>query len=288
MPKLPLTVLMITKNEEFHIADSISHLKDFASEIIIVDSFSIDNTVDIAISLGAKVIQRKFKNFGDQWNFAVNTKEISNPWCMKLDPDERLTKKLKKEIKNSILENNFDGFYIRWDLWFMGKPLKIKSKYFLRIWKTGKCKFSNDLVNEHPKVNGLCSNLKGFINHLDSENLDQWYMKQNIYSTLEAKSLFMSKIIKSNQSKIFNPKKRNIFNFFYSNLPFKNFLLFNYFLFIVGSYKGGKVGIIWAKLRVEVYKMREYKYLEMKLKGKFYEPTYPNDGPPNKKAIQSK
>ncbi len=289
MSKLPITVLMITKNESYHIADSIKNLSDFASEILIVDSYSTDNTVDLALSLGAKVIQRKFINFGEQWGFTVNSEEISYPWSMKLDPDERLSVNTKNEIKRVIEEDLYDGFYLRWRLWFMGKDLRIKSKPLLRLWKTGKCNFSNKIVNEQPVVNGKCRNLNGFIDHLDCSNLHQWYSKQNLYSTLEAKSMFLNnKNDFKNHDYRFSFSKRNLLLKIYKFMPFKNFFLFLYLLFIVGAIKSGKIGIIWASLRVEVYKMRNYKYIEMKFNNQPYSPPNEPLGKPNNNAIQTK
>ena len=86
---------MITLNEGHNMAAVLENLRGWAQEVFIVDSYSKDDTVDIALKHGAHVVQRQFRGFGDQWNFAMSQLPITAPWTMKLDPDERLTDALK-------------------------------------------------------------------------------------------------------------------------------------------------------------------------------------------------
>jgi len=88
---LPIAVIMISRNESHNIIHIIENLRGFATEIFLVDSYSTDNTVELALNKGVRVFQRPFKDFGDQWNFAVSTLPVTQPWTMKLDPDERIT-----------------------------------------------------------------------------------------------------------------------------------------------------------------------------------------------------
>lgn len=87
--KLPLTVIMLALNEEYHLSDTIENVKDWAGEIFIVDSCSTDRTVDIALERGVGIIRRPLTNFGHQWNFAFERRPIKTEWSFKLDPDER-------------------------------------------------------------------------------------------------------------------------------------------------------------------------------------------------------
>ena len=96
---LPLTVVMITLNEAHNMDAVCENLRGFARDIVVLDSFSKDDTVGIALRHGARVYQRKFTNFGDQWNTAILRLPISTPWVMKLDPDERLTPAQRRENK---------------------------------------------------------------------------------------------------------------------------------------------------------------------------------------------
>ena len=99
---LPLAVIMITLNEEYHLKEAIENVKPWASEIFILDSCSTDRTVDIALDQGVNIAQRRFTNFGDQWNFAIENFPVSVPWTMKLDPDERVTPELVEEMARYV------------------------------------------------------------------------------------------------------------------------------------------------------------------------------------------
>ena len=91
----PVAVIMITLNEAHNLEAVLENLTGWAQELYIVDSYSTDQTVEIALKHGVHIVQRSFRGFGDQWNFALNALPIKAPWTMKLDPDERLTPELK-------------------------------------------------------------------------------------------------------------------------------------------------------------------------------------------------
>ena len=281
MPKIPITILMITFNEEHNMEGVLENILNFASQIIILDSFSTDRTVDIANSYGVQIFQRKFINFGDQWNYACKKLPISQPWTMKLDPDERLTEELKKEISINIYTNSFDYAIVPRRLWFMNKPLAV-TQNIERIWRTGECNFDDVEVNENPILSGKKIRLRSHLEHFDSPNLHHWFNKQNIYSTLEAKSLFLKK-----QKKIFNFNKKNnltkknVLRIIYNNIIFRNQLVFVYCYLFLGAFRSGKVGYIWARMRSEVYRMRNIKYLEMKILKRIYLPEKSNSASPS-------
>ena len=118
-----LAIVMITYNEEFHIGDCIDNIRDIADEIFVLDSLSSDKTVEIALSKGATVLQRPFTNFGDQWNFALKAFPIESKYTMKIDPDERLSDELKKNIIEEINKGEFYSFSLYRRLWFMAEDI---------------------------------------------------------------------------------------------------------------------------------------------------------------------
>jgi glycosyltransferase involved in cell wall biosynthesis len=258
-----LAVIMITLNEEYHIGKAIENIKAIADEIFVLDSFSTDRTVDIAREKGAIVVQRVFTNFGDQWNYALQCFDIKSQWTMKLDPDERLSEKLKKSILHALQMPIADAYSFDRRLWFMGKPLHAKD-VVLRIWKTGTCVFSEAIVNEHPLVSGSVNNLDGFLEHLDSKDLHQWNIKQNKYSTMEALALFTGKYDKEmNGNKMKRLKMFIKYRVLYK-IPLCFTLIYLYHLIVKGSWRDGKIGFAWARLRTEVFRLIYYKYLEMR------------------------
>ena len=97
-----VTVIMITLNEAHQLDSVFKNLSGWANEILILDSYSKDETIDMCLDNNIYVAQRRFTNFGDQWNAALEKLPISNTWTMKLDPDERLSEELKQEISDFI------------------------------------------------------------------------------------------------------------------------------------------------------------------------------------------
>jgi len=258
-----IAVLMITLNEGHNLEDLIKQLNNWASEIFVLDSFSSDNTIEILKKYNIPYKQRVFTNFGDQWNYALKCFRIQSRFTMKLDPDERVTKDLKNEITNSLNKNNFEGYAFDRVLFFMGKKLPIKQEV-TRIWRTGKAKFTDVLVNETPIVEGTIYKLKNKLLHMDSPNLEHWYAKQNKYTTSEAIAKLNKKDLPFEPTLFGNKDNKRMWlkkNF--NKIPFRFFLLFLYYYIYKGLFMSGKEGFIWSHLRTEVMRMREYKYYEL-------------------------
>ena len=259
----PIAVLMITLNEGHNLEDMIKQLNNWASEIFVLDSFSNDNTLEILKKYKVVYKQRIFSNFGDQWNYALKCFQIQSRFTMKLDPDERLTKELKDEITINLKVNNYDGYYFDRVLFFMGKKLPIKQEV-TRIWRTGKAKFTDVLVNETPIVDGSIHKLENKLLHMDSPNLEHWYAKQNKYTTSEAIAKLNKKDLPFEPTLFGNKdNKRMWFKKYFNKIPFRFFLLFLYYYIYKGLFMSGKEGFIWSHLRTEVMRMREYKYYEL-------------------------
>lgn len=282
----PLAILMISLNEAHNMEAVLENVAGFAREVWLVDSFSSDETVDIALRHGVKVVQRRFRGFGDQWNYAVNGLPIAQPWSMKLDPDERLTDELKASIRAMIDRGENDGAYVRRRLWFMGRPLPVRQD-ILRLWRTGCCRFSNVMVNEHPIVTGYCSLLKGDLEHHDSPNLHHWFEKQNNYTTAEALAAWRDDPL-SARPRLFGGalERRMWLKRIAQRLSIAPLLMFVYCLVAKGAWRAGTTGWIWAQLRGEVLRWRQYKARELEITGRAYHPQQSRLGAPDLRVAQ--
>lgn len=264
----PVAVVMITLNEAHHLRDALENLSGWAQEVFIVDSYSRDETVDIALSYGAHVVQRRFRGFGDQWNFALSEMPISAPFTMKMDPDERLSEELKREIIEATKRSDWQGMIctLRW--WFMGRPLPIRQR-ILRLWRTGACKFSDVLVNEHSIIDGTVISAAAEIEHLDSPDLDHWFEKQNRYSTSEAVAAY-TKAPLSVQPKLFGSalQRRMWLKQLLPKIPFHHLIMFVYYWIWQGAWRAGRVGFIASVLWADFWRFRAYKLYEMKQTGR--------------------
>ena len=109
---ISFTTLIITLNEEKNIADFIKNFTPFSQEILVVDSFSTDKTVEIAKTFDkVKIVQRKFDNFTAQRNYALSLAQ--NDWILFFDADERINEELMTELQNEINNSNTKAFYIK-------------------------------------------------------------------------------------------------------------------------------------------------------------------------------
>ena len=270
MANASLAILFITLNEEYHIGAAIDNVKDIADEIWVVDSGSKDKTVEIAESKGAKVVYHKFEDFGAQWNFALSL-PVKSVWTMKMDPDERLTDELKCEIcgRLNVIDDSICGFSFDRVLWFMGIRLRGVKNEVVRIWRTGRCRFSDVAVNEHPIVNGRVVKLSATMDHHDSKDLSCWLEKQNRYTTQEALMRFRGDALAA-KPRIFGKKleRRMWLKRFFYNVPGRYFF-FTIMMFVFsGAWRSGISGWRWVKCREMVMRLREYKWREFKLKSR--------------------
>lgn len=263
----PVAVVMISLNEAHNLEAVLQNLAGWAQEVFLVDSYSADETIDIALKHGVQVVQRRFRGFGDQWNFALQELPITAPWTMKLDPDERLTDKLKREIEAATKSETFRAYRLPIRLYFMGE--KLQSVLMLtRLWRTGSVRFSDVKANEHAHCDGLEGELSAEIMHLDSPDLDHWLTKQNRYTTAEAASQFEGRAL-ALPPRLFGSalERRMWLKRHFWKMPGRYLILFLYHLLVLGAWKAGRVGWIWARLRTEVYRLWEYKRYEMERLG---------------------
>lgn len=278
----PVAVVMISLNEGHNMEAVLENLRGWAQEVFLVDSYSRDETVDIALRYGVHVVQRQFRGFGDQWNFALRELPISAPWTMKLDPDERLTDGLKRNLDIAMRRGGANGFSLERCLWLMGKALPIRQR-LVRVWQTGKCRFTNIAVNEHPIVKGVIEHVSGFMEHHDSPDLDHWLEKQNRYTTAEA-IIAYEKSALADTPRIFGTQlqRRMWLKKYFHRFPCRYFLFFLYCWLWQGAWRSGWVGYAWARLRSDVMRLIEYKRREIEITGRlpiqrFYGPGKPDD-----------
>lgn len=278
----PVAVVMISLNEAHNMEAILQNLKGWAQEVFLVDSYSADATVDIALRHGVHVVQREFRGFGDQWNFAVRELPISAPWTMKLDPDERLSELLKRKLGLAMVSGRADGFTLDWRLWFMGRPLSLKPIKRLSVWRTGRCRFTDVQVNEHALVDGSIRHIQAELEHHDSPDLDHWLHKQNRYTTAEALTAYQGLDLAGEPRLLGSSFERRMWlKKHYTQIPLRYQAMFLYHYLGLGAYRAGWVGYAWSRLRCDVYRLQEYKLREMRLTGRlptkrFYGPGHPD------------
>ncbi len=189
-----ISLVMITKNEEKNLAKSLDSVKDLVNEIVILDSGSADNTVEIAKQYGAKIFTRNFDNFSNQKNYALSL--ASNEWVLHLDADEYLSDELKEEIKKNICDVDsvdYDGFYLTRTNFFLGRQMKhsgMAKEFRLRLAKKILSQYTGGVVHERLEVKGKIGYLKNIFYHNSFPNLDNYFKKFDQYTTLDARKRY--------------------------------------------------------------------------------------------------
>ncbi len=184
--KIPVSVAIITKNEEKNIRDALESVKDF-EEIVIVDSFSDDRTVELCREYTDKIFQIEWKGFAKQKQFAID--KVTLPWVLVLDADERVTESLKREIVEAIMAKDIDGYFIPRKNFFLGKWIKHSGwwpDYTLRLFKRDKGKMEEREVHEKIVIDGRADYLKEPILHYTYQSIEEFIRKMQRYSTLSA------------------------------------------------------------------------------------------------------
>ncbi len=192
--KPKITALAITYNEEENVNRYIENLS-FVDEIIFVDSQSTDNTVKIAEKLGVKVIQRKFDDFSNQRNFAIQ--QAKNDWIVFFDLDEIMTPSLEKEIiKKITYPSDKVAYFVKRNFYFLGKKMKFggwQNDKAIRLFNKNYCTYNGNLVHEVIKTQGKTGKLKNSVDHFSYKNFDNYNDKLNLYSKLQAEIYILKK-----------------------------------------------------------------------------------------------
>ena len=191
----PLSVVIITKNEEKFIKDAILSAK-FADEVLVLDSGSIDKTCYIAKELGARIENQNWLGFGRQKNKAIEL--AINDWVFVLDSDERITTELQSEILTTLENPSFDGFFVARLNRFFGKNIKtcgLYPDYSIRLFNRQKGRFNDVAVHESVEINGNTTRLENHMIHLAYETIDEFIAKQKKYSKLLNKKKNIAKAL---------------------------------------------------------------------------------------------
>lgn len=187
--KASISAIIITRNEEGQIRECLESLS-LCEEIILVDSFSDDATVEIAREMGAKVTQREFRGFGDQKSFALSL--ASCDWVISLDADERLTPELQAEIRLELKQPRAQCYRIPRLSQFLGRSFYHSGWWPdqpLRLFRRGAAEFNQNAVHESLMSTHEAVVLTEPMVHLSIRSLQQALSKSTLYSTLGAKAV---------------------------------------------------------------------------------------------------
>lgn len=280
--KVPLSVVILTFNEEKNIEACLKSIHGWAERIFIVDSFSTDKTLEIVARYTKDIYQNTWKNYESQLNWGLENLPIDTQWVMRLDSDETVTQELRDELSETLnnLDKDTTGLYVPRKVYFLGKWIKHGGYYpirLLRIWRNKMAHCEKRWMDEHMKVSeGNLMVLKNDIIDDNKKNLHWWTGKHNDYATREAIDILnlsykfleydsVDAELSGSQEK----RKRWIKENFYVKMPLfvRPFFYFIYrYIFKLG-FLDGKEGLIWHILQGFWYRfLVDVKIYEIKKK----------------------
>jgi glycosyltransferase involved in cell wall biosynthesis len=275
---IKISVVIATRNEEENIGRCLDSVKDIAGEIIVIDEYSTDNTVEIAKKYGAKVfLEPHHDNFHITKQMALE--KATGDWILQLDADEVVTPDLAKEISStvygsppavhnklfqrhqSLIEKRDGiigkptgavvGYFIPRRNIFLGKPLIHAGMYpdgVIRLVKNGKAHFPQKSVHEQISLEGEVAWLSGDLLHYDSPTLKRYLMRLNRYTDLKALELRDNRV----------PKGAISFLLFIIHYPLSTF--FNLYFRHLGMLDG-IYGFLWSFFSAMHFPIVYFKYI---------------------------
>jgi glycosyltransferase involved in cell wall biosynthesis len=253
---MSVSILILTLNEELNLPTCLEAVK-WCDDIVVLDSFSTDRTVEIAKASGARIVQRKFDNWASHQNWAMDNIPFKHDWVFYLDADERMTDELHGEIQLIASEGQRPevAYYCGRKNFFMGRWIKhaMPPGMIMRFFKPKSIRFER-LVNPTPVVSGPHGYLKHYFLHYNfSKGLSEWFDKHNKYSTLEAQEgIKLLKGISPSEGSLFArdaATRRKALKSLSFSLPFRSLLKFAYLYIIKRGFLDGRPGFTYCVLQ---------------------------------------
>lgn len=190
-----ISTVVICFNEAEKLRRCLKSVEDFSDELVVVDLGSLDNSIEVARKFGAKIFHHQFVSFVElARDFAIS--KASEDWILVLDPDEEIGKDLREKLKEVVKKQAFTAVNIPRKNIFFGQWIAHTNWWpdrHIRFFKKGKVSWS-DKIHSYPRVEGEALNLEAredlAILHLGYQSINEFILRQNRYSGIEAKNLY--------------------------------------------------------------------------------------------------
>ena len=186
-----ISILILTLNEELNLPACLEAVK-WCDDILVLDSFSNDRTVEIAKAVGVRVLQRKFDTFAGQRNFGLQEGRFKHEWILHLDADEVVSPEFHTEAIAAIRLGRMDAFRVCSQMMFHGRWLKhagLYPSYQVRLGRRDQLSFDQVGHGQRETLPPDCIGTLStpLIHYSFAKGLHDWMEKHNRYSTAEAK-----------------------------------------------------------------------------------------------------
>jgi glycosyltransferase involved in cell wall biosynthesis len=282
----PITVIIAAKNEEANIARCLSALSP-AKHVLVVDSYSTDNTAQISRGLGAEVFQFEYRGgYPKKRQWALDYVPISTDWILLVDADEVIPPELWEEISKTInRQDAADAYLITKGFHFLGKRFRFGgfSHDAVLLFRKGKASFeklhvhpadSQDMeVHERLLVKGKIAKLKTSLIHEDAKGLEAYIARHNFYSTWEARQRLNFLSTGNWGEASVQPRfwgntqeRRRWLKELILKLPFEPLLWFAFHYLLNLGFMEGRAGLIASQLRARHFSQVRAKLYELQIR----------------------
>lgn len=252
-----ISVLILTFNEEHNLPACLESVR-WADDVLVLDSFSTDKTIEIAQAAGVRILQNQFVNFAEQRNFGIKQGGLKHEWVLHIDADEVVTPELQRELVDVAVSGKKDAYRVASKMMFQGRWLKhsgLYPWYQVRFGKRDRLGFvqvgHGQRENLEPERLGTLQ--EPLLHFSFSKGIQDWIERHNRYSTAEAAHFLENT---GNQAidwpGIFSlsnaPRRRRALKDLFSLLPCRPTLRFLYMYFFRLGFLDGRAGFTYCRL----------------------------------------
>ena len=244
-----LSAVVMTRNVESVIERCLKSIT-WADEIVIVDGYSTDRTIEICRRYTDKIIQNKWDGFRFCTERNLGIRHAGCDWILQIDPDERATDEFKEAVLRMLKGTPHAAYEYRKKNYFLGHFMRYGGwyHYSLHLFKKGSAYYEG-IIHENLKVNGSVGRMEAVIEHYPFENISQFIARHNGYSEREASQILERQGVLDDKTILYNIRIK----------PFKRF--FKFYIKKKG-YRDGIYGFIFSVLFAWVHFLNWTKYWE--------------------------
>jgi glycosyltransferase involved in cell wall biosynthesis len=194
--RLPISVIVLTFNEERNIDACLKTIVDWAGEVWVVDSGSTDRTLEIVAQYTTRITSHPFDNYSKQRNWAQAGLALAHEWVFHIDADERVSPELLTSLRRFFAERQdqqVSGCLVRRRIEFMGRRIRhggIYPTYHCRLFRRDKGQCEEREYDQHFLVEGKTTRLEADLIEVTASSLSSWTARHNRWAQLEAHYLF--------------------------------------------------------------------------------------------------
>jgi glycosyltransferase involved in cell wall biosynthesis len=253
---VPASAMIFTLDEELHLQSCLASLQ-WCDDIVVIDSFSGDRTVEIARAAGARVLQNRFTGFGDQRNWALANAAPKHPWVLILDADERVPREMVEELRQTLasVPEGVAAFRMARRFHFWGSWLRYSSlypTYVVRLVRCGRVSYVNRGHAETQQVNGEIGDLASDLIDENLKGLDEWFERQNRYSGRDAEFELQEEVRPWQAADLANADpliRRAALKRFAASIPGRPLWYFIYAYVLRGGFLDGRNGLVFCLMK---------------------------------------